>query len=90
MCPGAAACSAQRPPLPRHKAGAWLRSQPPAPLVPQRPLPLRPPAGAGAANPNRQTCMAIYGAYFVIPLLIALHMGFSRIPFPAAKKKKLA
>jgi hypothetical protein len=53
-------------------------------------LPLRPPAGAGAANPNRQTCMAIYGAYFVIPLLIALHMGFSRIPFPAAKKKKLA
>lgn len=48
------------------------------------------PAGAGAGNPQQGALLAMYGAYLVIPLLIALTMAASRIPFPAAKKKKVA
>jgi hypothetical protein len=44
----------------------------------------------GAANPQRGALLAIYGAYAVIPMLLALNMAVSRVPFPAAKKKKTA
>ena len=30
----------------------------------------------------------MYGAYAVIPMLLALNMAVCRVPFPAAKKKK--
>ena len=43
-----------------------------------------------AANPARATLCAIYGAYLIIPLLIALDMAARRIPFPAQRKKKVA
>jgi hypothetical protein len=46
--------------------------------------------GAGKSNPNKEVLLAMYGAYFVMPLLIAFTMAFSRIPFPAEKKKKVA
>lgn len=46
--------------------------------------------GAGAANPQKELLMGIYGSYLVFPLLIALTMAFSRVPFPIAKKKKAA
>ena len=46
--------------------------------------------GAGKSNPHKEVLLAMYGAYFVLPLLIALTMAFSRIPFPAEKKKKVA
>lgn len=44
--------------------------------------------GAGAANPQKASLLAMYGTYTAIPLIIALHMALSRIPFPAHKKKK--
>jgi hypothetical protein len=37
-----------------------------------------------------QSIVDIYGAYVVFPLLIALNVAFSRIPFPAEKQKKKA
>lgn len=46
--------------------------------------------GQGQNSPTKETLCAIYGTYLVIPLLIALTMAFSRIPFPAEKKKKIA
>jgi hypothetical protein len=45
--------------------------------------------GQGRHNPQKELLCAIYGAYFVFPLLIALTMAFSRIPFPAERKKKV-
>jgi hypothetical protein len=44
----------------------------------------------GRTNPKRTELLAIYGAYAVIPMLLALNMAASRVPFPAAKKKKAA
>jgi ABC-type phosphate transport system permease subunit len=46
--------------------------------------------GQGRHNPQKELLCAIYGTYLVFPLLIALTMAFSRIPFPAEKKKKVA
>ncbi len=46
--------------------------------------------GAGAKNPHKTTLLAIYGCYCAFPLIIALSMAMTRIPFPADKKKKLA
>ena len=46
--------------------------------------------GQGKHNPQKELLCAIYGTYLVFPLLIALTMAFSRIPFPAEKKKKVA
>ena len=46
--------------------------------------------GAGTQNPNQTLLLAIYGAYFVMPALIALTMARTRIPFPTPKKKKVA
>lgn len=46
--------------------------------------------GQGRDNPQKELLCAIYGAYLVFPLLIALTMAFSRIPFPAERKKKVA
>jgi hypothetical protein len=45
---------------------------------------------ADKANPKRGELMAMYGAYFVVPLLLALDMAARRVPFPAARKKKTA
>ncbi|KAI8470014.1 MAG: transmembrane protein 6/97 [Monoraphidium minutum] len=44
----------------------------------------------GAANPKKQVLLAMYGAYAVVPMLLALNMALCRVPFPAAKKKKTA
>jgi hypothetical protein len=46
--------------------------------------------GQGRHSPQKQLLCGIYGAYLVFPLLIALSMAASRIPFPAEKKKKVA
>lgn len=46
--------------------------------------------GQGRHSPTKEILCAIYGTYLVFPLLIALTMAFSRIPFPAEKKKKVA
>ncbi|KIZ02554.1 Transmembrane protein 97 [Monoraphidium neglectum] len=39
---------------------------------------------------QKQALIAMYGAYAVIPMLLALNMALCRVPFPAAKKKKTA
>jgi hypothetical protein len=41
----------------------------------------------GRDSPHKEVLCMIYGTYLVIPMLIALTMAFSRIPFPAEKKK---
>jgi ABC-type phosphate transport system permease subunit len=46
--------------------------------------------GQGRNSPQKEVLCMIYGTYLVIPMLIALTMAFSRIPFPAEKKKKVA
>ena len=46
--------------------------------------------GAGAANPKKGALLAMYGAYAAVPMLLALDMAMRRVPFPAAKKKKVA
>jgi hypothetical protein len=46
--------------------------------------------GAGAGNPQKGALLAMYGAYAAVPMLLALNMVFSQVPFPAAKKKKAA
>jgi hypothetical protein len=46
--------------------------------------------GQGRNNPQKELLCGIYGIYLVLPMLIALTMAFSRIPFPAEKKKKVA
>jgi hypothetical protein len=46
--------------------------------------------GQGRNSPHKEVLCMIYGTYLVIPMLIALTMAFSRIPFPAEKKKKVA
>ncbi|GBF96209.1 hypothetical protein Rsub_08754 [Raphidocelis subcapitata] len=46
--------------------------------------------GGGAANPQKGALLAMYGAYAAVPMLLALDMAVSRVPFPAAKKKKAA
>lgn len=37
-----------------------------------------------------QVLLAMYGAYALVPMLLALNMAVCRVPFPAAKKKKAA
>jgi hypothetical protein len=46
--------------------------------------------GQGKDSPQKEVLCLIYGTYLVFPLLIALSMACSRIPFPAEKKKKVA
>eukprot|EP00879_Flechtneria_rotunda_P005752 GHRR01006053.1.p1 GENE.GHRR01006053.1~~GHRR01006053.1.p1 ORF type:complete len:169 (+),score=7.73 GHRR01006053.1:597-1103(+) len=44
--------------------------------------------GQGRHSPQKELLCLIYGTYLVFPMLIALVMAFSRIPFPTDKKKK--
>jgi hypothetical protein len=46
--------------------------------------------GTGAASPTKELLACIYGTYLVFPLLIALVMAASRVPFPAERKKKVS
>lgn len=49
--------------------------------------------GRAAANPQRALLLAMYGAYLVVPLALALDMALRREPFPAAgasKRRKAA
>lgn len=41
-------------------------------------------------NPQKASLLAMYGAYAAIPMLLALNMAASQVPFPAARKKKTA
>ncbi|KAF6255027.1 hypothetical protein COO60DRAFT_1537625, partial [Scenedesmus sp. NREL 46B-D3] len=45
--------------------------------------------GQGRNSPQKEQLCLIYGTYLVFPLLIALTMACSRIPFPSDKKKKV-